>query len=226
MKKFTLITLFTLFINLIAGSDVTFFIDGCTGFPASLTIVDSTGAAGGLGTVIPGAYVAAACPNNLNFIAPYTGRYNLVFDADGNCSNFGSTAIGIAAIKLNNAASITNCTPFPAPVNDSICNAIPVTLGTIYSGNSTYASATDERDADVVNGGFACSAPNNTLWYSFTPAASGDFEFVSDAPLVGGAEGEVEHEGVALRRRKGDRQRVDADDLVEQGLRLLQRFKG
>ncbi len=176
------------FINLIAGSDVTFFIDGCTGFPASLTIVDSTGAAGGVGTVIPGAFVAAACPNNLNFIAPYTGRYNLVFDADGDCATFGTAAIGIAAIKLNNASTITNCTPFPAPSNDSICNAIPVTLGTIYSGNSTYATAVDERDADVANAGFACSAPNNTLWYSFVPAASGDFEFVTDAPVSGGAQ--------------------------------------
>ena len=124
----------------------------------------------------------------LNFIAPYTGRYNLVFDADGDCSTFGSTAIGIAAIKLNNASTIINCTPFPAPSNDSICNAIPVTLGTIYSGNSTYATAVDERDLDVSNSGFACSAPNNTLWYSFVPAASGDFEFVTDAPVSGGAQ--------------------------------------
>jgi len=176
------------FINLIAGSDVTFFIDGCVGSPASLTIVDSTGATNGLGTVIPGAFVAAACPNSLNFIAPYTGRYNLVFDADGNCATFGTTAIGFAAIKLNNASTITNCTPFPAPSNDSICNAIPVTLGTTYTGNSTYATAVDERDPEVSSSGFICSAPNNTLWYSFVPSITGDYEFVSDAPLSGGAQ--------------------------------------
>ncbi|MBK7966697.1 MAG: T9SS type A sorting domain-containing protein [Bacteroidetes bacterium] len=175
------------FVNLIAGSDITIYTDSCTASPASLTIVDSTGGTGGQGNIIAGAYVAAACPNSLNFIAPYSGKYFIVYDADNNCLNLGSVAIGSSAIKLNNASSITNCTPFPAPANDSICNAIPVTVGTMYSENTTYASATDERDADVVGSGFACSLPNNTLWYSFTPAVSGDYEFASDAPLSGGS---------------------------------------
>lgn len=175
------------FVNLIAGSDVTVFIDNCVANPASITIVDSTGGNGGAGTVIAGAFVGAACPNSLNFIAPYSGKYFVVYDADNNCATLGTTAIGISAIKLNNASTITNCTPFPAPANDSICAAIPVTAGVTYSGNSTWATATDARDGDVANSGFACSAPNNTLWYSFTPSVSGDYEFYSDSPISGGA---------------------------------------
>ncbi|MFN0188926.1 MAG: T9SS type A sorting domain-containing protein [Bacteroidia bacterium] len=174
-------------INLFAGSDVTFFIDGCSGNPASLTIVDSTGAANGMGVIIPGAYVAAACPNSLNFIAPYTGKYYLVFDSDGNCGNLGTAGIGYAAIKLNNASNFINCTPVPPPQNDTICGAIPVFLGTVYSENTTYASFTDDRDGEVIVAGFACSTPNNTLWYYFNPLVSGDYEFATDAPVVGGA---------------------------------------
>jgi hypothetical protein len=175
------------FVNLIAGSDVTVFIDGCTGNPASITIVDSTGGAGGLGVVIPGAFVAAACPNSLTFTAPYTGRYYVVYDSDNDCLTAGTVAIGISAIKLNNASSITNCNPIAGPVNDTICAAIPVTVGTTYTGNTTYASATDPLDTDVANAGFACSAPNNTIWYSFVPPVTGDYEFASDAPAVGGS---------------------------------------
>jgi len=175
------------FIKLIAGSNVTVYIDGCTGNPASITIVDSTGGAGGAGVVIPGAFVAAACPNSLTFVAPYTGLYYVVYDSDGNCANLGTTAIGISALKLNNAASYPNCTPVPVPVNDTICGAIAVTLGTTYSGNTALAEATDPRDADVAASGITCSAPNNTMWYSFTPAVTGDYELSSNSPATGGA---------------------------------------
>ena len=174
-------------IKLIATSQVVIYVDSCTGPLTSITVVDSTGGPGGVGTPIAGAYVAAACPNTLNFTAPYTGLYYIVYDSDNNCGNSGSTPIGTSSVKLVNASSITNCTPIPLPVNDTICGALPVTLGVTYSGNTALAEATDPRDADVVASGITCSAPNNTMWYSYTPAATGDFELSSNSPTTGGA---------------------------------------
>jgi len=175
------------FVKLIAGSQVVIYADSCTGNPVSLTVVDSTGGNGGAGNPIPGAFAAAACPNSLNFTAPYTGVFYIVFDTDGDCSTLGTAAVGTSAIKLLNDSVITNCNPIAAPVNDSICAAIPVTLGTTYGGTTAYASPTDTRDADVTAAGFSCSLPNNTLWYSFTPASSGDYELLSNSPATGGA---------------------------------------
>jgi hypothetical protein len=175
------------FVKLIATSQVIIYTDSCIGPLTSITVVDSTGGPGGLGTVIAGAYAAPACPNTLSFTAPYTGLYYIVYDTDGDCNTSGTAAIGYSAIKLVNASSITNCNPIPAPVNDTICGAIAVTLGTTYSGNTALAEATDPRDADVTASGITCSAPNNTMWYSFTPAATGDYELSSNSPATGGA---------------------------------------
>lgn len=175
------------FVRLIAGSQVIFYVDSCVGFNSSITIVDSTGGPNGLGNPIAGAFAAAACPNQLSFTAPYTGRYFIVFDTDGNCTTSGTAAVGTAGIKLVNASSFTNCNPIPVPVNDTICGALPVTLGTVYSGNTVIAEPSDPRDADVSASGYACSAPNNTMWYSFTPTATGDYELASNAPATGGA---------------------------------------
>ena len=175
------------FVKLIAGSQVVIYADSCTGNPVSLTVVDSTGGNGGAGNPIPGAFAAAACPNSLNFTAPYTGIYFIVFDTDSNCSNLGAAAVGTSAIKLLNDSVITNCNPIAAPANDSICAAIPITLGTTYGGTTVYASPTDARDAEVTASGYNCSAPNNTLWYSFSPSVTGDYELISNSPAVGGA---------------------------------------
>ncbi len=170
-------------VKLIAGSQVRIAIDSCTGNNASITVVDAT-AGPGTGTVIPGAFSAAACPNTLTFTATYTGMYTVVFDTDNNCSDSGTTVAGVASIKLLNASSILCGLP-----NDTICGAIPLNYNALVSGNNGLASATDPNDANVVTLGYACFTPNNTLWYSFTPATTDSFAvyFATDftAPLSG-----------------------------------------
>ena len=175
---------------LISGSDVTISAYNCVN-ACDLTIVDSTGGNGGLGVLIPGAYVAAACPNSLNFIAPYTGIYYLVFNTDGDCSTTGLVAEGLASIKLNNPGTITNCTVFAAPSNDTICGAVPLSLNTPVTGNTTNANSADPRDGDVVAAGYVCSTPNNTIWYSYTPAVSDSFAINTTSPSSGGLDGWV-----------------------------------
>ncbi len=173
------------FINLIATSQVRITAYNVT-TATSLTIVDSTGATGGLGVIIPGAFSAAASPNTLLFTAPYTGKYYIVFDNDGDCTNSGTAAAGIASVALINASSITNCIPFPPPVNDTICSAIGISLATLYAGNTTYANAADPLDANVIAAGYACSTPNNTLWYSYTAATTDNYSITTNSPASGG----------------------------------------
>jgi hypothetical protein len=173
--------------KLIAGEQVTITVDSClTTGNSSITICDSTVTlTPNSGNILAGLYVAAACPNSLSFTAPYTGTYYIVFDSDNDCSTAGTAPMGTCSIKLNNAASFTNCNPIPAPVNDTICGAIALTLATPVSGTTSYASATDPRDADVAAAGYACSLPNNTVWYSFTPANNGNFDFNTTSPVGG-----------------------------------------
>ncbi len=60
-------------------------------------------------------------------------------------------------------------TPPPAPANDLVCNAVALT----YQGNSHCAntlSATSTNDPDLPG---SCSVPNNTTWYTYTPATNG-----------------------------------------------------
>gem|GEM_PF-4935806 len=168
-------------IHLIAGSQVTVRTDSCsTTVPASITMIDS------IGNIIAGAYAAAACPNSLNFTAPYTGTYFIGYDTDGDCTNAGTAAVGTSSVKLNNASSITNCNPLQ-PINDTICAAIPLTLATPVTGSTLYADLTDPRDADVIAAGFICSTqPNNTIWYSFTPPSNGNYDFNTTSPATGG----------------------------------------
>lgn len=154
-------------IRLLAGSQVTVYVDSCLSTAnSSITIVDSQAI-----NLIPGAFSAAACPNSLSFTAPYDGLYYIVFDTDNDCSTAGLSAMGTASVKLNNAASFTNCNPFQ-PVNDLICGAIGLTLNTLVGGDNTNATASDADDATLLTAGYLCFAPNNTVWYSYTPATS------------------------------------------------------
>lgn len=171
--------------KMVAGSQVKIYVDSCGGTATSITLVDSTAAAGGVGTVITGAYSAAACPNMLTFTATYTGKYTLVFDSDGNCTTAGTTVVGTAAIKLLNPGTITNCNPISAPANDSLCGAVALTLNNIVSGNNTNAAVSDADDAAMTTLGYTCFTPNNTLWYSFTPSTSDSFFVYFAGPMPG-----------------------------------------
>jgi hypothetical protein len=171
-------------IHLIAGSQVTIRLDSCaTTATSSITICDSNATGPGLGNIIAGAYSAAACPNSLNFTAPYTGTYFIVYDTDNNCANTGSSAMGTSSVKLNNAASITNCNPLQ-PVNDTICAAINIPLATLISGNTAYADPTDPLDAAVLAAGYTCGPPNNSIWYTFTPPNNGNYDFNTTSPAL------------------------------------------
>jgi hypothetical protein len=166
---------------LFAGSDVTISTYDCGTSPASLTVLDATAGIGS-GTFIAGGFVAAACPNSVNFIAPYTGKYTVVFDVNDTCSDAGADSVGRASIKLNNAASYPSCIPPAVITNDSICGAEVLTLNNDVFADNTNAVPSDADDATAASLGYACYTLNNTLWYSFTPASSDSFEvyFASD----------------------------------------------
>ena len=167
------------FINLFQGSQVTFSLDSCTGHPTSLTICDSTN------TPIPGAYSSATCGNSLNFVAPYTGTYIAVMNDNGICGGGGLTGIGQVYCYKQVGTILTSC--LPPPPNDSICGALPLTVGgAFYSGNNTTAELIDPYDDIAIVAGFACSTPNNTLWYSFTPTISENVSIVCFTPAVNG----------------------------------------
>jgi hypothetical protein len=161
-------------VKLVAGSQITvstFMHNNST--PVGLTIVDTAF------TVIASAHSNAALNNVLNFTATYTGLYYVVFDSSNVCGIDGAIEIASVKIVLNNSSSIV-C---PAkPVNDTICGAIAMTLATVYSGNNADASITDPRDNDVNVAGYACSAPNNTLWYKYTSTTTDTFYITSTSP--------------------------------------------
>lgn len=177
-------------VHLIAGSQVEFTTQNCATSAASLTLVDSTGATGGVGVVIPGAFAAATCPNSLIVTAPYTGKYYIVFDTDNDCSTTGADSVGTATAKLLNPGAITNCSPFAAPANDTICGAITITEGVMVAGNTAFAAGSDPLDAAAVTAGYACGTPNNTLWYSFTAPVTELYYFDTNSP-AGGLDGYI-----------------------------------
>jgi len=149
-------------INLVDGSELIFSVDSCNGNPVSITISDS------LKNIIPGAYSGAACPNSLNFTAPYTGTFYVVMNLNGTCNVTGNTLLGQVYAKIDPNSNTPDC-PAGNVINDTICGAIPLTFnGPYLVGNTSSAYITDPLDAYIVNLGFLCSPPNNTLWYSYT----------------------------------------------------------
>jgi len=158
-------------INLVAGSSVTFSVDSCNGNPVSLTVNDSTM------NIIPGAYAAPGCPNALNFTPAYTGRYYITLNLNGSCGNPGASLLGEVYAKIQSGTTPPAC-PNANLVNDTICGAIPLTLGVFEHGNSSNASPTDPLDGYIVSIGDSCSLPNNTLWYSFTTPVGIDTAYI------------------------------------------------
>jgi hypothetical protein len=159
-------------IKLVAGSRVTFSVDSCTGDPVSLTITDS------VNQVIPGAYSSPACPNSLNFTAPYTGEFVVVINRNGICGGGGSTLIGEAYVKIQQGTPVPDC-PDANVINDTICGAIALGLDAPFvQGNTSLAYPTDPIDGYITSIGCTCSVPNNTLWYSYTATISSDSAFI------------------------------------------------
>ncbi len=166
-------------IKLVAGSQVTFQVNGCTGNPVSLTVTDSAN------SVIAGAFAAAACPNSLNFTAPYTGEFVLVLNRNGICGGGGNTLIGQAHAKIQNNTTIPAC-PDATIDNDTICGAISLGLDSVFvQGNTSLAFATDPLDGYITSIGCTCSVPNNTLWYSYTASINRDSAFIYLTSVAG-----------------------------------------
>lgn len=105
--------------------------------------------------------------------AAYTASVgaSLDFRARVTCSNGG-------AFAFSDTVSITfNAGP---PANDEVCSATPLTAGgAAQCGNTTCATtALDEPES-------GCSASNNTVWYSFTPAITGFYNILLERPATG-----------------------------------------
>lgn len=68
------------------------------------------------------------------------------------------------------AAGVGPCAPPPPPpANDNVCSAIALTVdGATGCGNTSTATV---EGTDISAG--ACSTPNNTVWYTFTPTVTG-----------------------------------------------------
>ncbi len=77
-----------------------------------------------------------------------------------------SGAVGGFCINLSDAPP-----PIPGPINDTICNAIALTLNGA-SDCQTTENATVEANEPT----FACSTPNNTVWYTYTPTVNGPIQ--------------------------------------------------
>lgn len=69
--------------------------------------------------------------------------------------------------------------PVSAPPNDLVCNAIPLTLSGPQDCQNT-TGATVSADPTLF-----CSTPNNTVWYTYTPAANGIVLVVAQTPASG-----------------------------------------
>ena len=90
--------------------------------------------------------------------------------------NAGGSATGCDA----NVTSYTTSGVPASAANDDPCDAITLVLdGASDCKNSAFATSVGDPTS------FACSSPNNTLWYKYTPAASGNVQFTFTPPASG-----------------------------------------
>jgi hypothetical protein len=165
-------------IRLVAGSviDISIFNSLDT---ISITMNDTSCA----GVVVSGAYSPPNINNTLAFTAPYTGLYHIVFNKNGLCGNQGFQRLGSVMVVLTNPGSIS-CPA--APANDNICGAVAMSNGTLYTADNSLANFYDTYDSlEVVANGYNCSPPNNTMWYSYTPATTTYYNFTFSSPACG-----------------------------------------
>jgi hypothetical protein len=136
-----------------------------------------------------------------NAAAGATG-YNIFFGtANPPTTNIGTTASTTATINgtiggttyywyvqpTNSAGGAAGCdvntfsfTTATAPINDTACGAIDLTLGGAQDCKNT-ANATAVGDPALPG---SCSTPNNTVWYKYTPASTGTVIVRTEIPAA------------------------------------------
>lgn len=122
----------------------------------------------------------------------------LIGNTTGTTANITGTTAGTTyywyIAPRNTAGPATGCdagtfsfTTAAAPVNDTVCGAIALTLGGPQDCKNT-TTATSVGDPALPG---SCSTPNNTVWYTYTPAVNGtvivrtEIPGTSTAPLDG-----------------------------------------
>ena len=162
-------------INLVAGSTYNIGtcvavggLDGDAADGSSITIYDAGMVSQGFATNATGGGVC------VSFTPIATGTYTVHVD------NAACTDTGTAGPSNTTAVQCTSCPPPPVPpTNDACASAIVLTLDGASDCKNTV-SATSVGDPVL-----SCSGANNTVWYSYTPAATGIVEVQFDLPGSG-----------------------------------------
>ncbi|HET8838455.1 MAG TPA: hypothetical protein VFM82_05600, partial [Flavobacteriaceae bacterium] len=115
---------------------------------------------------------------------------SLSFDTD--ITTFNSSDVGENTVTLtvtdgsNNSSSATaivTVIDIPAPANDNLCDAVPLTMGTTSAGDAfTNVSATIQTDEPI--GSCWNGSGTKTVWFSFEAPASGNVAVSTD--IAGG----------------------------------------
>lgn len=87
-----------------------------------------------------------------------------------------------SSVSVNsNTVSVAMQTSGCPPTNDDICNAYTLMLDSAaHCANTTLATTGSNEPTS-----FNCSTPNNTTWYKYTPATSGNVQFTVSVPATG-----------------------------------------
>lgn len=113
----------------------------------------------------------------------------LIGNTTGTTANITGTTAGTTyywyIAPRNTAGAATGCdagtfsfTTAAAPVNDTVCGAIALTQGGPQDCKNT-TTATSVGDPGLPGG---CSTPNNTVWYTYTPATNGTVILRTEIP--------------------------------------------
>jgi hypothetical protein len=115
---------------------------------------------------------SAASANNFTNI---TGATSNTFAAAPTANTDYRVIVTCTGSGLSATSTSASVSSGSTPANDSVCAAIPLTLnGAATCGNTSCATAYGDNSADLPgNPAFSNSIPNNTVWYTFTPATNG-----------------------------------------------------
>jgi hypothetical protein len=72
--------------------------------------------------------------------------------------------------------------PFVFMVNDEPCGAYQLVVGAAAIAQNTTNATVSTNDPNI---NATCSAPNNTVWFKFTPSSSGDYVITTSNPTTG-----------------------------------------
>jgi hypothetical protein len=150
----------------------------CSGTPVGGTAQASTSllcSAGNVSLTLSGAstspgitYQWQSSPAGANTFTDISGATGTAYTAAVSASTDYRCVVtctnGGASVNSNTVTVTVSSAP---PANDIVCGAIPLTVGGAYQcGNTTCATASGDPT-------LICSTPNNTVWYTYTPATSG-----------------------------------------------------